>query len=142
MGEHGSERDDIARGYIPVDRLVLVAAFDHVADGAVDPLTDSECVRSGDWWAAVEREYQLIALVDGGLDEAPQGIDPARGSSVSGLGVGEHLLEGSVGEVCQELVAGGEVTVQRRDADPGVGGDCRHRYPRAFAMHRCGRRPD
>ena len=58
------------------------------------------------------------------------------------MGVGEDLLEGAVGELLQQLFAGGEMPVQRAEADPGVHGERRHGHPRAVAVHRGDRGPD
>ena len=50
------------------------------------------------------------------------------GSAVAfgGAGVGEHLLEGTVGQMAEQVVAGWEVPVEGADADTGVGRNSGH----------------
>ena len=66
---------------------------------------------------------QFVALVDGGVDEEAEAFGGGSAVAFGGMGVGENLLEGTVGQVAEQVVAGREVPVEGADADTGVGRD-------------------
>jgi hypothetical protein len=57
---------------------------------------------------------------DRGFDEAPQRVAGCRAVVFCCLHVREHLLEGTVGQEVEQILAGPEVTVERPDADTRV----------------------
>src|SRR5206468_2381350 len=67
--------------------------------------------------------------------EVAQGVGAGGGQALGRLGVRTHQLERSVREVVQQVVARGEMPVERSDPYPGVVGDRGHADPEALAVH-------
>src|SRR5208282_789502 len=136
LGEHRSEHDDVVRGYVACDGAVSPPAVDDLLDYLVDVLADDAGPLPCRGRSAVQRQDELVALVDRRVDELPERLGGGRAVAFGRFGVGQHLLERSMGEVAEQVLAGGEVTVERADADSRVGRDRGHRDERAFTVYR------
>jgi len=109
----------------PDDGATFYVNYDYIApSGANPPLTDRNpgSVTRLLHPAVVEGDSVIATRSKAGLHQSP--------------GVGEHLLEGEVGQVTEQVVAVGEVPVERADPDTGIGGDRRHGHPQPLAVHR------
>jgi hypothetical protein len=87
----------------------------------------------------MQRQHELIPLHDRGFDEAPQRVAACRAVVFGRQHVREHLIEGPAGEEVKQVLAGPEVTVERRDADARVGRDGRQGHVRSLPVHGRGR---
>ena len=85
---------------------------------------------------------QVVSLADRGVDEQTEALGGGSAVAFGGTGVGENLLEGMLGQVAEQVVAGWEVPVEGADADTGVRCDCRHGDVQSFSMDRRGRGAD
>ena len=74
----------------------------------------------------MQRQDQVVSLPDGGVDEQTEAFGGGSAAAFGGTGVGENLLEGMMGQVAEQVVAGWEVPIEGADADACVGRDCRH----------------
>src|SRR5450755_2066816 len=135
LSEHRSEGDDIAWSHVLADRAVGTATFDDPLHGAVDLVAHREGFRDGNRQPAMQRQHEFVSLGDRGFDEAPERVAGCCGVAVSRLHVREHLLEGTVGQGVKQVFAGGEVTVERPDADARVCRDRCHGHAGTLTVH-------
>ena len=124
-----------------LNRAVETAAVDETRNDAVHLVANGNRRPGRDRRAAVQREDELVSQPDRGFDELAKTITPGRRGLLGRFRIRQHHLERSVGEVVQQVLTGGEVTVERRDSDAGIGSDRRHPHAQALAMDGGRRRP-
>ena len=90
----------------------------------------------------MQRQDELVALADRGVDEQAEAFGRGRAVAFGGLALASTCSKETVGQVAEQVLAGREVTVERADADTGVGRDRGHGHVRALSVHRRGRGPD
>lgn len=142
LGEHRPEDDDVVGCESGRQCSVGDATADDPLQDVVDLGADGRGGRRGEGRSAVQGEDELVPLTDGRVHETLHTVGRGDTVTLRLAGIGEHLLERSVGQVVQEVFPSREVPVEGADADSSVGGDRGHGDSQPFTMYRCRCRAD